>query len=1489
MSGQESPTSLARSGTLSWQQRPKSSSGRRPLSLVAAENAARSPRDTPEAESTEKSREDIAASLASKDPAWFRQTADRGIGSVAYRRNQAEDSAVDEFVSGQRGLPGMSRSPPPDDMRSNSPSRQSSVRDSAAFNMNSSKFSIASSSSDMKSPSIGPPTLNPSTNDASSRTMNRSPSPTKGMGGFVQSAMLKRSDSVNKRWSAQASPGLSRQGSTASNRGSALGGGSASMPRLDSRTSTSPSRGDSTEPSSRPTSSHESSFAQSTDDSIASVDKDGFARPAPPLHSRSKSTASLRSTQGNENEPSQPPSPSKRWSPTKSTWLESALNKPEEKPKATPPPSQPSWMSDLNKAKQQKSSTSLVDSSEATEPDTPKATPKVSQKPFDSPLQKAKSPPPEPAAKPAALAKEQSNPTPLRSTKSPSPVVTPKPGPKPELNKPLEPGKFDFRANLKSRQTSSDAKSDEPEFKNALGKLKRTQTQKYEAPDVLKNNIVQGKAALNITGGPPPRVRKDELKESLIRRKAEMQAKAAAEGPKKPIEKAETSTPEALAKRKMMNRSESFQDPLEKPKEKESSTPEALSRFRNVKEKSKPDLPQKPTSPPLARKEMPPSNTLPPKEDTPSNPSISRTPSEEDGPPKVNLFAGGLKAGASSKLADRFNPALAGILARGPSPMGNKTGAATSLPTGDTPSAAKPQVAEVASPGRELTHMTKGRARGPKRKAPTTKTADSTRPPASSTPSRGARLPSVSLVKPEHVLPSSPKETAFSTSTAPDDTPSKAKPAASSKSSRLSRMTSTADEAENVHPEDADSPTKQSSGDRPLQDQQSVKQHRRAQSRSSPTKDRSTEIASPRSPPMAVHEDDASKRESLASVISPKSSSTRWSKPTESSETTSTSTSRPWSTISEKEGPLALEKTEPPKKAGDEAKPTPTEPSKKISAMWASLGGLQRADTLDTRTQTSPKRPESPVKSRSPERQDDNLSNVSVKSSAAIWSRSAEPAPSSPSRPKSPVKLPTKVDEEKAMRDAGLMPPPDKPTGLGLGISGNAAQNTTRSPQLPISPPLSAGLPTRPDTNTVADTKENGMSSKRASTIKSPSTSSLQLPPESPRPKTPENRSRPTSISTKPLPESPIPHTSEAHRLLTDFFDERPIVTSESEIDTLAILEHEPLKTDKIFTIRKQMQVVLGDGKLATLPSDQSHILYDDSIYICTHTFSTGTGSKATEVYLWAGSNVPAAAIEDAQIFARKTAKDANGKLEVITQGKETPNFLQAIGGSLITFRGSSSRSSATIPDTFVLCGRRHLGHITFDEVDFSLASFCSAFPYIVSANGQLYLWKGMGCHSEELGCALLIAMELGMTPDNQMREGEEPASFLPLFPSSRRIPRSADHWRLKPRCDKYRCRLFRVSQPFKEGRASLQVSGFISSVTDSIRRKRSWSALRPLSSPGKEAPSPNSRPGTPTTPLTPNGTGRDKVLVSEVAPFTQGDLVAEGVSVLDAFFEIYV
>ena len=74
-----SASSLARSGTLSWQQRPSSrGAGSRPVSMVSLGSTKGA--DTPTSDS-EPSRDQIAASLGSRDPSWFKQTADRGVGN----------------------------------------------------------------------------------------------------------------------------------------------------------------------------------------------------------------------------------------------------------------------------------------------------------------------------------------------------------------------------------------------------------------------------------------------------------------------------------------------------------------------------------------------------------------------------------------------------------------------------------------------------------------------------------------------------------------------------------------------------------------------------------------------------------------------------------------------------------------------------------------------------------------------------------------------------------------------------------------------------------------------------------------------------------------------------------------------------------------------------------------------------------------------------------------------------------------------------------------------------------------------------------------------------------------------------------------------------------------------------------------------------------------------------------------------------------------
>ncbi|KAI9665280.1 MAG: hypothetical protein M1829_005754 [Trizodia sp. TS-e1964] len=753
----------ARSSPLSWQRRPNSQSlddsRARPLSMLALENSvARSPVSTPEPsalDDLEVSRSQIAQSLGSKDPSWFRQTPDRGVGSAAYRRNRDDPVVSLDKRASKMQLPGMAQhsatepervmTPPvSESARSASPSQGSSIHGSAGWRNTMSSTSSFSVPSSREGRSILPvsrsqrleapisdavsavsddhfafprsPAMSPSQDRILIERSERSPSPTKGLGGFVQSAMLKRSDSVNKRWSAQSNAARSRGNSVVGSRTGLETPGTVlprppSPQKFELRPST--SGGDSSPNSrSRPQSSHgilinskeadelkvkPSSLAR---DSQSPLDDDEPAKlslaahrllsEAKPLHQEAQpAIADL----------APPSSPSKssdyrRWSPTKSTWLESALSKGPEPPKPkTQAPPQPSWMSEISKAKQQRGS---VDNrcgrgtSNETSTDgllrTPLLGSSISSINSGGPVNGYKSVDIKPrplGAKPSSEIQSLSPPRPSNvdllppskptkpSTESLSSIlfqdqpsskaeiletVNTKPLPPATKPKPEAPLKNDLRSHLRSRQTTEErAASVEPEFKNVFGNLKRTKTQNYVAPDELKSNILRGKAGLAVTGGPQKSERRDEFKESILRKKEEMKSKAA-DGTGSHIANSASLTCDSPARRSGP------------------PTPEAIARHKSLKGKPKPSPPAKQPSAP-----------------------------------------GRLQGRDTSKLAGKLNPALAALIARAGPPVES---GGPSLDLQPQPELAAPSIESKEEEHTQLTHLTKSRAKGPKRRLP---------------------------------------------------------------------------------------------------------------------------------------------------------------------------------------------------------------------------------------------------------------------------------------------------------------------------------------------------------------------------------------------------------------------------------------------------------------------------------------------------------------------------------------------------------------------------------------------------------------------------------------------------------------------------------------------------------------------------------------------------------------------------------------------------
>ncbi|KAL8959759.1 MAG: hypothetical protein Q9183_005581, partial [Haloplaca sp. 2 TL-2023] len=612
---------------------------------------------------------------------------------------------------------------------------------------------------------------------------------------------------------------------------------------------------------------------------------------------------------------------------------------------------------------------------------------------------------------------------------------------------------------------------------------------------------MRGKAGLAVTGGVKKTERRDEFKESLLKQKEAMKA-----GP-----------PPAVARKPSIKDTAKDNPPSSNGLQSKVATrhaepsvvtdkqqPEALARLQRLKEKSQPASTPISTAP-LVK----PHNVLP----------------------------------SSKQPGNDFNSSLAGMLSRGPPPLASSASNSSidnwgpSLPSSKEPT-------QSTSQGPQLTHMTKSRARGPKRRAPAASSAKD--------------------------IPGSP--------TAPV-------PVESSSNNHLPKVRSL--------PNPNTGPTSHRREDSHMRPMAIISDNNRKPSQPQP----------PRKPSIAVKQTGSPKALSPASpTINPHSS------PMQAKTSTFT----------------ASEPLSPP--VDRIRKPSATFPP------------------TSTHTSASPRGESHAEKTHSPAfsppAAQEPKSFATVKGAAAKWSQVEAPArKASPPRARSPIKLPTRKDEEAAMQDAVLVGKRTGPNGLGI--------STIRpEPKSPVHAPRS--LPTPP----MSSPKSPPLPAKKPASIASRAVSSTAA----------SEQLSETNGST-------VPQTSEASRLFAELFDESPSTDVKVNIDTPAVLASRAsnVETEKIRTLRKQIWEVTPGGKLIPVSSDQSHILFEESLYICHHVFGSITGTRTTEVYLWCGDGVATSAVEDAQIFARKEAKDHGGKLIVLSQGKETARFFQALGGIVIT------------------------------------------------------------------------------------------------------------------------------------------------------------------------------------------------------------------------------
>ncbi|KAK6441988.1 hypothetical protein LTR95_001774 [Oleoguttula sp. CCFEE 5521] len=1405
----------SRTGTVKWQQRP-TSRGVDSRPTLAASAVSSEPVKRAEVEKPEASREQIAAQLGARDPAWFRQTADRGIGNAAFRKSKEEQASEERAISGRRGLPGMSRetsleptraySPAPESATSNTPSNSSSAlgRSSMASN--------PTSMSGQSKPSMEPQAVPQSASDRSSTTDSdqsslqrvptmsstqarlngpgeRSASPTKGMGGFVQSAMMKRSDSVNKRWSAQPGHSLSRQNSTASVR-SGHGGlqGSYSMPKLEPQSST--SRETSNEPSSRPTSSSSNTIA-TTIGQASRQDDSGFVKPPLPLHNRSKSVASLHTALGDQDATTSPPgSPSKRWSPTKSSWIESALNKPDS-PKPSPAKNaQPSWMENIARAKAQRESGEI----------TPRSmTPAPPELDFSRPLSPTKSTSfgPSRAGTPVMPAQDSSRPSsPTKAAsfgqsllkRSESRDLRPETGSPRSITPPMK-----AKPNgLAGRPTSMLAKESlemaermaAPTRKEELNGTSKDAA--VTATDLVVTSSEEVDTSTTAATTPttakttPPKV---SPKPDAISRfaattaiKSPAPSTAFSKPPVSPAKDVSPSKPQTDFRATLRSR------PAIAPKS--TDTPEFLAKASALR----PTRPEKYVAPDLLKDNILRGKTGLAVTGGPVK-TVRRDELKESLLAKKDEWQAEKEAGVVKEREVKFKPST-------------------------------PEKPEALAKRELLTRKASDRTveRSPAKKQE--ETPEALRRQKSIREQPKAAQPEI---KPQEVVPEAQQVSPIARSRSPLSTPApsqtselaarfnpdlarilalgppspKASPSGSRSGSPVQSMKSPPVEAageaatpaaplQDMRKDRAKGPKRRKGGAAAAAASEEIAPDLPSAVEQPVPSSAATNIEPERMPKKALP---SAKPGSMASIMASSLGGTRKSAASADPESTPVTPakdnmvapSKPLPSPKPTFSPFQTTRPAPPAKdvAFNEVKTAPVG----ARSMHAASPFAKRAQPLPTTTQPAAEAPPAtPKKDAVPEfrgfgssrvannaeenKENDDTSLPSVKAVSSFWGRS--PAASKPAERPLQTQLPNRRDEEAAMRSAGLL-----------------ASSPARSNSRP-------GSSNGPET-----------------------TATLNGPPR------PAKSSR---IVSGQLP------------------------TSE---DVKAFLDTTSKSPPRIKTLRKSVQLVSLDGELTQLAQQDEYTLFSGSVYIITHTYIPASGPKTTGVYSWYGSDASLSSFQTAETAARAVAKREAASIPItVNQGLEPAEVLEALGGILITRRGTRETASKQ----YMLCGRQHLGHVVFDEVDFDAKRLCGGFVYLISypvtlQRCRLWLWKGQHATTEAVSAGRLVGMEIGAGLEEvaEVAQGAESADYLAIFGPAEAIPKPSSFWHSKSGIAQPR--LIRIQQ-------LKPVSSFLGAVY-SLSRRPSWS----------------SRPQSPEA---------VKCEAVGVSPFTQSSLEADGIYILD-------
>ncbi|RDX50089.1 hypothetical protein OH76DRAFT_481347 [Lentinus brumalis] len=215
-----------------------------------------------------------------------------------------------------------------------------------------------------------------------------------------------------------------------------------------------------------------------------------------------------------------------------------------------------------------------------------------------------------------------------------------------------------------------------------------------------------------------------------------------------------------------------------------------------------------------------------------------------------------------------------------------------------------------------------------------------------------------------------------------------------------------------------------------------------------------------------------------------------------------------------------------------------------------------------------------------------------------------------------------------------------------------------------------------------------------------------------------------------------------------------------------------------IATISVDVMTIVGST--ATAVSANTHVFYDSEVLAVIHRAKVkSSGLVATKVWAWHGKRAQTGEKESQKV--QELARRYGTAPIVVEQGREPPEFVSVLGGTLATRQGTRAHWSAE--NTAMHLVRSLQGFILIDELDLSIKNLCSAYSYCISILDTFYVWHGRGSTAAEQRAALSYAQSLAPSTDSVVEFTEEESQADEMFWMilGEGDYAKADYWKWRP------------------------------------------------------------------------------------------------------------